>query len=110
MAAQRGALFFGIFASSFTAFAISYSTAWSMRVSTSTSYSMVGALNKLPIALSGMIFFSKERALVNIWSIISVILGFTSGLVYSLSQLREKAALRQHIDDMVPLKEVFSGK
>lgn len=110
MAAQRGALFFGIFASSFTAFAISYSTAWSMRVSTSTSYSMVGALNKLPIALSGMIFFSKERALVNIWSIISVALGFTSGLVYSISQLREKVPIKRPTADKVPLKEISSGK
>lgn len=102
---------FGIFASSFTAFAISYSTAWSMRVSTSTSYSMVGALNKLPIALSGMIFFSKERALVNVWSIFSVILGFSSGLVYSVSQLREKAInarrpIGDGVEERVSLREV----
>ncbi|RUS12631.1 hypothetical protein BC938DRAFT_478634 [Jimgerdemannia flammicorona] len=40
-----------------SAFAISYTSAWCVRVTSSTTYSMVGALNKLPIAASGMIFF-----------------------------------------------------
>jgi GDP-mannose transporter len=102
-------LLFGIVASSFTAFAISYSTAWSMRVSTSTSYSMVGALNKLPIALSGMIFFKKERAMVNLWTVLSVILGFASGLVYSVSQMAGKSKIMQErAPERVPLKEIVS--
>jgi GDP-mannose transporter len=36
---------------------ISYTSAWCVRITSSTTYSMVGALNKLPIALSGLIFF-----------------------------------------------------
>jgi GDP-mannose transporter len=36
---------------------ISYTSSWCVRVTSSTTYSMVGALNKLPIALSGLIFF-----------------------------------------------------
>lgn len=72
---MRGALFIGILASSLFAFAISYSTAWSVRVSTSTTYSMVGALNKLPIAISGMIFFGAERKVVNFGNILSVVIG-----------------------------------
>ncbi|POW06982.1 hypothetical protein PSHT_10146, partial [Puccinia striiformis] len=34
---------------------ISYTTAWCVRTTSSTTYSMVGALNKLPVAASGMI-------------------------------------------------------
>jgi len=36
---------------------ISYTSAWCVRTTSSTTYSMVGALNKLPLAISGLIFF-----------------------------------------------------
>ena len=82
-----------------------------MRVSTSTSYSMVGALNKLPIAVSGMIFFTKERALVNVWSVLSIILGFSSGLVYSVAQIRmRRSTMTMKGDSMFPLKSAASNK
>ncbi|KAJ3002042.1 GDP-mannose transporter into the lumen of the Golgi, partial [Thoreauomyces humboldtii] len=50
-------LLWGILLSGVSSFGISYSTAWCMRVTSSTTYSMVGALNKLPIAVAGMLFF-----------------------------------------------------
>ncbi len=75
---MRNALFLGILASSIFAFAISYSTAWSVRVSTSTTYSMVGSLNKLPIAISGMVFFGAERKVANAGNILSVVIGRAS--------------------------------
>ena len=62
----------GILVSSFSAFAISYSTSWSMRVTSSTTYSMVGALNKLPIAVAGMIFFDE---IITLGGVLSVFLG-----------------------------------
>lgn len=71
--------------------AISYCSAWCVRVTSSTTYSMVGALNKLPIALSGLIFFN---AAVNFWSVSSIFVGFISGLVYAVAkqkQLKEAA-------------------
>ena len=37
---------------------ISYTSAWCVRTTSSTTYSMVGALNKLPPAISGLIFFN----------------------------------------------------
>lgn len=40
---------------------ISYCSGWCVRVTSSTTYSMVGALNKLPIALSGLIFFDAQE-------------------------------------------------
>jgi GDP-mannose transporter len=89
---SRSSLFTGMLVSSVSAFMISYSTAWSVRVASSTTYSMCGSLNKLPIAISGMIFLAAERASVNLGSIFSVLLAFASGLIYSLAQLRLKAA------------------
>ena len=47
--------------SGFAGFFISFTTAWCLRVAPSTTYSMVGALNKLPVALSGVMFFPLER-------------------------------------------------
>ena len=51
---------------------------------------MVGALNKLPIAFSGMIFFQKERDSINAGSIASIFLGFLSGIIYTWAQIRER--------------------
>ena len=65
-------LFFGIVISSICTFAISFSTAWCIRMNGATTYSMVGALNKLPIAIFGMIFFD---AVVNFASVSSVFVG-----------------------------------
>lgn len=53
---------------------ISYASAWCVRVTSSTTYSMVGALNKLPIALSGLIFFDAPVTFP------SVTVSFATGL------------------------------
>lgn len=109
LVSTRSLLMFGMLASSITAFAISYSTAWSMRVNTSTSYSMVGALNKLPVALSGMIFFSRERHLINSWNIVSIILAFSSGIIYSIAMNMRKGytQLRVGEEQKIPLKALL---
>ena len=99
---SRNALFGGMLASSIAAFAISYSTAWSVRVVSSTTYSMTGALNKLPVALSGMIFFPAERRVSNTGNILSVLIAFSSGIVYSLAQIRQRASGRKDVKH-VPL-------
>lgn len=65
---------------------ISYCSAWCVRVTSSTTYSMVGALNKLPIALSGLVFF---EAAVNFWSVTSIFLGFIAGLVYTAAKQKQ---------------------
>lgn len=62
---------------------ISYTTAWCVRVTSSTTYSMVGALNKLPVAASGMIFFGDP---VNFSSVSAVTIGFVAGLVYAVAK------------------------
>lgn len=49
---------------------------------------MVGALNKLPIAVSGLIFFDAP---VTIPSVSAIFVGFVSGIVYALAKVRESS-------------------
>ena len=65
---------------------ISYSTAWCVRVCGSTTYSMVGALNKLPVAASGMLFFGDPASFGNV-SAIGV--GGLAGLVYAVAKTNQ---------------------
>ena len=65
---------------------ISYTSAWCVRVTSSTTYSMAGALNKLPIALSGLIFFDAP---VTFGSVSAIAVGFVSGLVYSYAKIKQ---------------------
>ena len=48
-----------------------------------TSDSMVGSLNKLPVAASGMIFFGDP---VNFGSVSAIGTGFVAGLVYTVAK------------------------
>jgi GDP-mannose transporter len=65
---------------------ISYSTAWCVRVCGSTTYSMVGALNKLPVAASGMLFFGDKASFGNV-SAIGV--GGVAGIVYAVAKTNQ---------------------
>lgn len=67
---------------------ISYTSAWCVRVTSSTTYSMVGALNKLPIAVSGLVFFDAP---VTIPSVSAISVGFVSGIVYAVAKVRQSS-------------------
>ncbi|KAI8074203.1 hypothetical protein BC940DRAFT_324716 [Gongronella butleri] len=73
-------------------FFMSYSSAWCVRTTSSTTYSMVGSLNKLPIAVSGIIFFGDPATLANISAIT---IGFIAGIVYSIAKSVQKATPTQ---------------
>ncbi|KAK6420269.1 GDP-mannose transporter into the lumen of the Golgi [Oleoguttula sp. CCFEE 5521] len=45
---------------------------------------MVGALNKLPIALSGLIFFDAPATFASVGAIF---VGFVSGVVYAVAKM-----------------------
>lgn len=87
--ANRGATIFAMVFSGASSVGISYCSAWCVRVTSSTTYSMVGALNKLPIALVGLIFFP---AAVNFWSVSSIFVGFLAGLVYAVAKQKQQKA------------------
>ena len=85
---NRNGVFFAMVLSGLSSVFISYTSAWCMRVTSSTTYSMVGALNKLPIALSGLVFFDAP---VTIPSVSAIIVGFVSGIVYTLAKIKQNA-------------------
>lgn len=66
---------------------ISYTSGWCVRVTSSTTYSMVGALNKLPVALSGLLFFDTP---VTVSSVSAIFLGFLAGIVYSVAKIKQQ--------------------
>lgn len=81
---------------------ISYTTAWCIRATSSTTYSMVGALNKLPVAASGMIFFNDA---VTPGSVSAVLVGFLAGVVYAIAKNNQKKAesARNQANAIIPL-------
>ena len=52
-------------------------------------HSMVGALNKLPVAASGMIFFGDP---VTLGSVSAVSTGFVAGIVYAVAKNNQSKA------------------
>ncbi|KAF8472491.1 hypothetical protein BDZ91DRAFT_435510 [Kalaharituber pfeilii] len=86
---SRNSLIIAMLLSGLSTVFISYTSAWCVRVTSSTTYSMVGALNKLPIALSGLIFFDAP---VTVPSVTAIIIGFISGLVYALAKVKQGKA------------------
>jgi GDP-mannose transporter len=83
---SRRALISGMIYSGLTAILIGYCSPWCLRVTSSTTYSMVGALNKLPIAVSGFIFFDAP---VTFGSVTAIFIGFVSGIGYTWGKIRQ---------------------
>jgi GDP-mannose transporter len=91
---SRSRMILGMVYSGLGAIFISYCSAWCIRVTSSTTYSMVGALNKLPIAVCGLIFFSAP---VTVGSVSAIIIGFVSGMVYALARVKQQNAPRESL-------------
>ena len=90
-AAQRTNIIAAMVFSGLSSVFISYTSAWCVRVTSSTTYSMVGALNKLPIAISGLVFFDAP---VTIPSVSAIAVGFVSGIVYAVAKVKQQAAAK----------------
>ncbi|KAJ5661596.1 GDP-mannose transporter [Penicillium sp. IBT 18751x] len=86
--ANRNGIFFAMILSGLSTVFISYTSAWCVRVTSSTTYSMVGALNKLPIAVSGLVFFDAP---VTFPSVSAIFVGFVSGIVYAVAKIKQNA-------------------
>ena len=61
---------------------------------------MVGALNKLPVAASGMIFFGDP---VTLGSVSAVAVGFFAGLVYAVAKNNQKKQESARQPGIIPL-------
>lgn len=83
-AEQRNSIIIAMVISGLSSVFISYTSAWCVRTTSSTTYSMVGALNKLPIAISGLVFFDAP---VTLASVSAIAVGFVSGIVYAMAKV-----------------------
>lgn len=83
-AESRNSIITAMMISGLSSVFISYTSAWCVRTTSSTTYSMVGALNKLPIAVSGLVFFDAP---VTLASVSAIAVGFVSGIVYAVAKV-----------------------
>ncbi|KAI8339321.1 hypothetical protein BD560DRAFT_377757 [Blakeslea trispora] len=95
----RQSMLIAMIFSGVSAFAMSYASAWCVRTTSSTTYSMVGALNKLPIAASGILFFDDPATFGNVSAII---VGFIAGLVYSVAKMTANKTSNTN-KDIIPM-------
>ena len=93
-AESRTAMISAMIFSGVSTVGISYTSAWCVRVTSSTTYSMVGALNKLPIALSGLVFFGDA---VTFASVTAIFLGFVAGIVYAVAKMQQSKQARSGV-------------
>ena len=98
-AESRNNLMIGMLYSGLGAIFISYSSAWCIRKTSSTTYSFVGYLNKLPLAISGIVFFDAP---VTFGSVSAILLGFFSGLVYGYGKMKQKEQSKQVLPTFQP--------
>ncbi|RYP13503.1 hypothetical protein DL767_010688 [Monosporascus sp. MG133] len=96
---SRNSLMISMIYSGVAAVFISYCSAWCIRVTSSTTYSMVGALNKLPIAISGFIFFSVP---VTVGGVSAIFIGFVSGIVYTWAKVRQSQVAKNTLPTAQP--------
>lgn len=72
---------------------------------------MVGALNKLPIAASGLVFFGDPATL---GSVSAIGMGFFAGIVYAVAKNNQsnadKAAKLATAETIIPLHSIHSRK
>ncbi|KAJ5651870.1 GDP-mannose transporter [Penicillium longicatenatum] len=96
---SRNSLMIGMLYSGLGAIFISYSSAWCIRKTSSTTYSFVGYLNKLPLAISGIVFFDAP---VTFGSVTAILLGFFSGLIYGYGKMKQKEQPKQVLPTSQP--------
>ncbi|KUJ19803.1 golgi GDP-mannose transporter [Mollisia scopiformis] len=102
---SRNSLIVGFIYSGLGTIFISYCSAWCIRVTSSTTYSMVGALNKLPIAVSGLIFFAAP---ITFGSVSAIIIGFISGLVFTWAKVRQGQMNKMSLPTQQPVMSASS--
>ncbi len=66
--------------SALLAFGISFASLWFLSTTTPTTYSLVGSLNKVPVALIGLVAFSVAWSVPNL---ASILVGLVAGVVFA---------------------------
>ncbi|KAI9240908.1 MAG: GDP-mannose transporter [Podila humilis] len=104
----RQSLTIAIMLTGLSSFFISYGSAWCVRCTSSTTYSMIGSLNKLPVAASGILFMGDPATTGNV---LGIFLGFIAGILYSYSktdQAQKNLALANTSSLSKPLMAEFN--
>lgn len=104
-AESRNNILIGMLYSGLGAIFISYSSAWCIRKTSSTTYSFVGYLNKLPLAISGLVFFDTP---VTFGVVSAILLGFFSGLIYGYGKMKQKEMASQVLPTTRPTMSASS--
>lgn len=60
-------------------FSISYATLWFLSTTTPTTYGLVGSLNKIPVAVIGILMFNAPTSRTNL---ISIGVGLAAGVLF----------------------------
>ena len=58
---------------------MSFASLWFLSTTTATTYSLVGSLNKIPVALIGLFAFNVPW---NIQNLASVLVGLVAGIIF----------------------------
>ena len=66
-------------ASALLAFFMSFASLWFLSTTTATTYSLVGSLNKIPVALIGLFAFNVPW---NLQNLASVMVGLVAGIIF----------------------------
>jgi GDP-mannose transporter len=81
-------------ASSVGGFLLSVASMWFMRCTTATTFSLVGSLNKVPLAILGAALFApppgKQPAWASPWHVASVAVGLLAGAVFARAKGRSE--------------------
>eukprot|EP01116_Phalansterium_solitarium_P011042 TRINITY_DN26653_c0_g1_i1.p1 TRINITY_DN26653_c0_g1~~TRINITY_DN26653_c0_g1_i1.p1 ORF type:complete len:332 (+),score=100.76 TRINITY_DN26653_c0_g1_i1:139-1134(+) len=90
-------LVFMLLLSGVASFVISVSSFWAVRTTSPTTYSMVGALNKIPLTLLSFVFFDTP---INFYGAAAIFISLSGGLLYSFGKSRSME--RHNSDDVLP--------
>jgi GDP-mannose transporter len=108
-AEERWNLAYALLFSGIVAFYISFASAWCIRVTSSTTYSLTGALNKIPMAILGMVFFND---VVTLKGLFAIVMGLFAGIVYTYAkQLQKKQGMSGEFKTSLPtVSTTFLGE
>ena len=76
---------FAAMASALGSFGISFASLWFLSCTTATTYGLVGSLNKVPIAILGLMAFHVPATLQNM---LSVLTGLVAGILFVIAKQR----------------------
>ncbi|KAI4290921.1 GDP-mannose transporter [Pancytospora philotis] len=89
-----------IAASSLCAFLTAYGTAWTLRVMSSTTLCMAGAVNKLMLSAGGFLIFQEKYSPLKVSSLA---VGLLASVLYTYDSIKIVPAVVETVDDAVGL-------